>query len=283
MKLVPAPIDCVLHQAQVWAGVSVSIDETIDWRSDTNGVFRGDIDDSWAQGRSVFGGLVTSGALRAIRSRVPDRRPVELHTRYIAPLPPGPISCQIEILRAGGSVTHVEARVSSPRGLASIVSATLASPRESAIRIDGDRRRGGLPDPESLTSLPYIPNVTPAFLQHVDMRWTGGGAPFTGQAEARIEGWCRVANTRLSGADIAAALLDVWPTPVLPMLHRPAPASTISWNGWFHRIPEQGGGWWWYREAAHAAADGVAVSVGYLYSPDGSLAVSKGQSAAVYG
>lgn len=258
-------------------------DQVIDWQRAPDGVFLGEIDESWAQGRTVFGGLVTAAGLRMLRTAAPEREPVELHTRYVGPLPAGEVRGEVRTLRSGKSITHVEARIYGAGELATVVSGTLAVRRESAIRLVGEERPEGLPDPETLVSLPYLPGVTPAFLQHLDMRWTTGGAPFTGQTEPEIGGFCRVAGTSLPGAEVAAALLDVWPTPVLPMLTKPAPASTIAWSGWLHDVPETGEGWWWYRERAHAAADGIAVSVGYLYAPDGRLAATKGQSAAVYG
>ena len=258
-------------------------DRTIDWQPDADGVFRGEVDDSWSQGRSIFGGVVSAGALRALKTLAVDRDLVELHTRYVAPLAPGPVHAEIAVLREGRSLTQVEARIAGSDGLAAIVSGSLGVRRTSVIEVAGDRRPDSLPDPEGLTPLPYIPEVTPAFLQHCEMRWTEGGAPFTGQTEPSIGGWVRIPGTTRSGEEVAVALLDVFPTPVLPMLDRPAPASTLAWSAWIHDVPDTGEGFWWYRERAHAAAHGIAVSVGYLYAPDGRLAATKGQSAAVYG
>lgn len=258
-------------------------DSTIDWKPDADGGFRGEVDDSWGQGRSIFGGVISAGAARALATLAPDRSLVELHTRYVAPLAPGPVHARVSVLREGKSLTQVEARLSGSDGLAAIVSGSLGVRRSSAIEVGGDRRPDDLPDPEDRMALPYIPEVTPAFLQHCEMRWTTGGGPFTGQSDPSIGGWCRIPGTTRSGTEVAVALLDAFPTPVLPMLERPAPASTIAWSAWLHDVPETGEGFWWYRERAHAAAHGIAVSVGYLYAPDGRLAATKGQSAAVYG
>ena len=260
----------------------MSFDHALDWARNPDGTLEGHFSDQWAQGRTIFGGLVTAAGLKALRTLDPTRDPVELHTRYVAPLPPGPVSCRVEVLRAGRSLTQVEARISHPEGLAAVVSATLASPRDSAVRVVGDPRPDR-PDPETLAGFPHIPGLTPIYLQHVDMRWTDGSVPFSGASEGVVGGWCRVPQTASDGFTVAAALLDTWPPPAITMLDRPAPASTIAWSAWFHDVPAEGSGWWWYREALATAASGIGVSSGALYAPDGRLAATRTQSAAVYG
>ena len=260
----------------------MSLSQVTAWTPGPDGAFTGTIDASWSQGRTAFGGVVTAGAWRALSTVDPDRRLVDIHTRYVAPLPPGPVRCTVEVLRRGRSVTHVRAQVHHSNGLAALVDATLAAPRPSRITVAGDGRPAGLPDPAALPSVPHIPGSTPAFLQHVDLRWTTGGPPASGHTEARIGGWCRLREPPTNPATTALALLDAWPSPVLSLLTRPAPASTIAWTAWVHHLPATSDGWWWYTEHGTHVEDGIATSVGRLMAPDGRLAATRAQSVAIY-
>ncbi len=262
----------------------MSLEKATAWQPDGRGAWVGVLDDTWAQGRTTFGGVLTAGAVRALRTLEPDRPPVEVHTRYLAPLSPGAIRCTTAVLRQGRWITHVRAELHGrDANLAAVVDATLAVPRPSPdLHIAGSRRPDGLPQPQSLPSLPHLPGRTPAFLQHVDLRWTTGGAPFSGDTRPRVGGWCRPIGPPPAPEVVAVALLDAWPSPALTLLEHPAPASTISWTAWLHHLPEHAHGWWWYREDATYAAHGIATSAGHLYAPDGRIAATRGQVAAVY-
>lgn len=258
-------------------------DADTDWRPGPDGSFEGVLDEGWAQGRTIFGGLVTCGAFRFLRHLVEvDRGPLEVHTRYVGPLAPGPFRVRGEVLRSGGSVTQVEARVEGSDGLATVVLAAFARPRESSVRLTGPER-GPRPDPAGFVDLPHVPGVTPAFLDRVSLRWVEGQPPFTGATEARVGGWCAVQGTGLDAAPVALTLLDAWPPPGLTMLTRPAAASTLAWTGYLHDLPADGAGWWYYAEEGVAGSDGAVVSTGRLYAPDGRLAATRSQLAAIYG
>ena len=67
--------------------------------------------ESWAQGRTIFGGLVAAGALRAMREYT-DRRPRSLLISFVGPVSPGLSEIEVTKLRSGRSMTQLEARVS---------------------------------------------------------------------------------------------------------------------------------------------------------------------------
>ncbi len=79
------------------------------------------------------------------------------------------------------------------------------------------------------------------------------------------------------------ALVDSWPPPVLAMLERHAPASSLSWTVHLLDTPEQcPEGWWWFRSETIQAGSGYATTQQYLYRPDGKLALWSEQLVTVF-
>src|SRR6476661_6343717 len=70
------------------------------------------IADGWSQGRATFGGLV-AGVLVARAGALADGRPLRSAAMsFIGPVTPGPATIDAAVLRAGRSVTQIDARVS---------------------------------------------------------------------------------------------------------------------------------------------------------------------------
>src|ERR1700744_3341459 len=74
------------------------------------------IPDDWLQGRSVFGGLQTALAVRALRGLVPPDIPLRaVQTTFVAPVD-GQVRVAAQVLRAGKNVVHAEARLLGGEG-----------------------------------------------------------------------------------------------------------------------------------------------------------------------
>ncbi len=258
--------------------------EAIDWTVGGDGEYRGEVDASWAQGRTIFGGLLSAIALRATRAVVPiDRRPRELHTRFLLPAAAGSLRLALRVLHRGRSAFQVQAHCGAEESPTCLALASFGAPRVSAVRLQpGPRMPQKAPD--RLQPLPFIPGVTPVFTEHVDYRPAHGAMPFTGAQEPRIGGWCRLKEPDTPGPETVVALLDAWPAPALAAMRAPAPASTVAWSVFFHRPPAVAPpGWWWFEAEVTAAAEGYAATCGSLFAPDGSLAGTMQQSVALYG
>lgn len=66
------------------------------------------VPDTWAQGRTVFGGLQAALAVRAMRDLVSPTVPLRvLQTSFIAPIAPGDVRIEASVLRQGKSATQV--------------------------------------------------------------------------------------------------------------------------------------------------------------------------------
>lgn len=260
-----------------------AFDEVVGWTPVGEGVAEGAIPESWMQGRAAFGGAVAAVGCRALAAVLPaDRAPRSLTTAFLAPVQPGAARCTVEVLRAGRHLTHAEARITQGDRLCAIVSGAYGAPRPSGVEVVPPSRPER-PDPDTLVDLPYIEGFMPAFTQHMQFRWTDGEAPFSGADRAGLGGWVRH-RTRATGLGAVMGLLDAWPAPVLPMVDRPTPASTVRWT--VHLVapvPEDtADGWWWYRSEARTAHDGYCSMLAELYHPDGHLVAWTEQLVAVF-
>src|SRR3954469_2156456 len=74
------------------------------------GRFHADIPDDWKV-VYVFGGVTMYAALRAMRAALdrPDLRLVTANAIFVAPVPPGPITIDVEVLRDGRTASQVAA------------------------------------------------------------------------------------------------------------------------------------------------------------------------------
>jgi acyl-CoA thioesterase len=247
-----------------------NFDAVTTWERAGEGRWVGEIPESWMQGRAAYGGVVTASALRALRAAVGEERPARsLSASFLAPVGVGEVAVEVRVLRAGRSLTHAEARVSQSGEERAVILAAFGGDRDSAVSVPGEQMPRRIA-PEKLDPLPYIPGVIPAFVQHLDMRWTDGGVPFSGDDRSFLGGWCRHRGPA-TGPEAIVGLIDGWPAPVLPMTDRITPASTVRWSVHFVGPPADGRDWHWFRSEALTASAGYASMMGRLYGPDGGL------------
>jgi acyl-coenzyme A thioesterase PaaI-like protein len=58
------------------------------------------VSDDWLQGRSAFGGLQAAFGVAAMRRMLPVALPLRtLQVTFVAPVPPGPVRAQAQLLR----------------------------------------------------------------------------------------------------------------------------------------------------------------------------------------
>lgn len=190
-----------------------------------------DIHDDWMQGRTVFGGLQVALAVRAMRGMLDPGPPLRsLQATFVAPIAGGRVELQVDVLRRGKSVTHMQGSLLLSDGsVACTVVAIFGAARESSFVREIPRPDVGL-DPDALPDLPYIPGVAPAFLQHMQVRMARGTPPGTGYHEPRTTIYARVREPDCTAEEALIALADVIPTPALSMLSKRAPASSLNWT-----------------------------------------------------
>src|SRR5438876_88896 len=93
------------------AGPSDLVADTVLTRdADLPGRYHADIPDDWKVVH-VFGGVTMYAALRAMREALarPEFRLVTANAIFVAPVPPGPVTIDVEVLRDGRTASQVAA------------------------------------------------------------------------------------------------------------------------------------------------------------------------------
>lgn len=206
-----------------------------------DGRFCASVDDAWAQGRTLFGGMSAALGLRALRTHLelPTEELRTVAVSFVGPVPSNDVAGQVELLRRGRNVTHAQATLLSDEGRPlCVVQAVAGRARSSAIQVPAvwDDVPGTA---DEAFEFPYLEGITPSFTQFMQMRIARGVMPFMGGDSSSIRGWCAHRTPHAGDPEAILALLDAWPAPVLQMGSAPFPASTVRWTCHFveHRIP----------------------------------------------
>lgn len=242
------------------------------------------VGDDWLQGRSCFGGLQSAIAVRAMRELLPDAPPLRtLQTTFIAPVLTGSPRVTASVLRAGKSAIHVEARIHNGDELACLVIAVFGAARPSQVRLE-------LPAPkvaktaEQARELPFIPGLTPNFLQHLRQRWADGGFPFSGAATAKTQVYVELRDEPVIREAHVIALADAIPSPALSLLRKPTPASSLTWSLEFLSEALEAPAAPWLMDAeVSAGGDGYLSQSAVLWSDRGQAIAISRQSVVVFG
>lgn len=241
----------------------------------------------WAQGRSIFGGLSAALILSKLENiNATQNRLLKSLSVNFCGVFEADVTCEIryDVLSRGKSVVQIQGQLIQNNAIKTQVLACYAAPRESSIKViaKSSTPKSSIGD---AMIFPFIPNITPAFIQHITLGALNNCIPFTGVSTTNVIGWAKF-NDAPKTFNLAAviALIDAWPPAVLPMLKQPAPASTITWNMEFANPeltlnPD---------DAIYYECDVIDASGGYahteakVYDPSGQLIVLSRQLVGVY-
>jgi acyl-CoA thioesterase len=251
---------------------------------------------TWSNGRTVFGGLQVALSVRAMRgaldaalgtgagsaSSLPLR---SLQTTFVTPVSAGtPLVLRAEFLRSGRSATHARCDVLQDGKVACTTTAIFGAARPSRIVLDVPRPQPDA-DPETLRDVPYIPGITPEFLQHLQLRWAVGRWPYSGHDDPHSMIFARLRDLDCGPEDALIALADSIPTPALSMLDKPAPATSMNWMLELFGDPEllEREQWALIGTDVRAGADGYLSQTSVLWGPNGHAFSVSHQSVAIFG
>jgi acyl-CoA thioesterase len=251
---------------------------------------------SWSNGRTVFGGLQVALSVRAMRGVLGDvlgegqgsvtALPLRsLQTTFVAPVSAGsPVALRAEFLRSGRSATHARCDLLQDGKVTCTTVAIFGAARPSRVALD-IARPDVEADPETLREMPFIPGITPEFVQHLQLRWAIGNIPYTGHDEPHSSIFARLRDATCSAEDLLIALADSIPTPALSMLDKPAPATSMSWM--LELIGDPGlldrERWSLIGTEVRAGADGYLSQTSVLWGPSGHAFSVSHQSVAIFG
>ena len=238
----------------------------------------------WAQGRTVFGGLQTALAVRGLMGLMPDDAPLRaLQVTFIAPLPVGEtLTLEATVLRQGRSATHGEARLRTAGGeSACLAVGVFGRPRASQLQWATSMPAA---DDHDAIEPPFVPGVSPGFVQHFRTRWAAGCLPFSGAVRPVSRVW--VAHRDPGPLTIChlVALADVIPTPALSTLTTQAMASSLTWSldVLDSDVTFAPDALWRIDAEATDAADGYISQSATLYNPAGRAAAHARQTVTVF-
>jgi acyl-CoA thioesterase len=257
------------------------------WRRREPGQIIGSFDESWAQGRTIFGGLVAAVLARAAEDAVGDaeRLPRSITVQFSAPVLPGEATAKADVVRAGKYVTQLTAALEQGGHTVATALAAFGATRPHPLSHRASAPPE-LPPFERLPSLPRLLPGAPAFTQHVDFRFCLGSPPFSGAEKPEVGGWCRLRQPSPPDVVTLCALLDAWPLPALAMLKSPRPGATIDLSYHFLApLPLEGVGDdepYAFRCVSPTVADGYAEQLGELWTADGLLVARVRQIAAIF-
>ncbi len=245
------------------------------------------VDSSWAQGRSLFGGLNAALILSHIEGQTgftdKELRTVNIH--FCAPITSEQeIRIECQVLSQGKSVFQVQGQLLQDGEVKTSILACFSAPRNSTIVVKHAPLVPALL-PQQAKRFPYIPGVIPDFIQHMDLRFTSKAMPFTNSENSTMSGWMRMEEKPSEVSDAAIiAMIDAWPPAVLPMMKKPAPASTITWNIEFihPRDSIKAEDYLYYQCQTIQAESGYAHTDGKIYHPNGQLLALSRQLVAIY-
>jgi acyl-CoA thioesterase len=260
--------------------------ETLKSLRPTDFGFRADIGEDWSQGRATFGGLVAAVGNEAMRRNVSIERPLRgLNVTFAAPVVPGAVDIETRVLRVGKVVTVAQAHLISAGTVAATMTGIYGSARVPSVVIRAEAPQAA-PRVENLPESVFNPDLgLPAFLQHFALRWAEGTLPFTATPLNRSKAYIRHRDTDTLSESHVIALIDVIPSPVLQMLSKPAPASSLVWTLEFlrhdHQFPADA--WWRVDTEVPSSVDGYASQRSLVLNPQGIPAAFSQQLVAVFG
>src|SRR5262245_58690038 len=98
--------------------------------------FTATADESWSQGRAMFGGLVAAVGNEALRRLVPRDRPLRsLQTTFVGPPTPGTWRIDARVLRVGKAVTLAHCDVVDKEQVVASIVGVYGTARQSAVHV----------------------------------------------------------------------------------------------------------------------------------------------------
>lgn len=247
----------------------------------------------WGQGRTVFGGFVA--ALLMARAQLvlgdAERKPLSASFTFVGPVQYQVSKITVEVLRVGGSVTTLEARLWQNDQVQTIMVASFGKARQSAVSIDRLPTSPHFPERSTLAKMPYVKGMIPECFQHYDLYWAEGSMPFQAGASADFGGWFRfkpeVSQMAMRAAHLIA-LADIWPPGVTAVCDTPSPANSLTWHLTFVGDDNlesnvlKSNAWLQYREHTEYAQHGYATEQAQIWDDTGNLLLLSRQTVTVF-
>lgn len=245
------------------------------------------IPSSWGQGRATFGGVLGGMIVAAMRRETKDNRALySLMLSFVGPVSSNePFNIEVSILRSGRSAIHVEAKLIQKNQVMCAALACFGAARNSSVSVRS-MKAPEVKRPEHLPALPSLPSIVPEFIERFQFRWAFGGFPFSGTDAHEMGGWMKfdhIDTHEKMSIEHLVTLIDSWPIALLPLLDKPAPASSVTWSiAFMNPLPELTLDWLLYRAQIEQSHNGYGQTSAHIWSPDGVLLAISHQTVSVF-
>lgn len=240
--------------------------------------------DSWAQGRTAFGGYTAAVLLAAARNGaegLPNLRSALVN--FTGPVTEAP-TVKTEILRQGRNVSTVNARAMVAGKVAAQGTFSFGAAQDSHVTRDCPAPEAGVPEETE----PYIPTVAarvaPKFAENFDFNLIEGHRPFEGAERGYVRAWIRHKDPASWGSiEGLICVADVIPPAVFPVCTQIGPNSSMTWicNVLTDDLTTRDG-WWMVETNLTAARDGYSSQVMRIWNTEGQLVVEGMQSVIIF-
>jgi len=251
------------------------------------------LDESWMQGRAVFGGLSAALCLDGANKLIPSLPQLRSASFNFIGIASDEVWVEASVLRQGKSVVYVSARLSGSQGIVSDAVLCFGAARESTLNksygntLYGDKSK--ITRPEDIGSFAdQLPEgatkpTSPLFTRHFDTRVVSCDPLFSGATDASHELWIRHMDSKAAGLVALVALADMPPPAVLPALIKPAPVSSMTWmiNLLTDQVSDEND-WFLFGSFAEGAKDGYSSQNMTVHNRSGELVITGRQSVAVF-
>lgn len=254
------------------------------------------VPEGWRNGRGVWGGLVSGQIVTAASHGLPEGwAPRSLSIAMMAPVPAGPVRCDVTDLKTGSAVLVRRVTLRTEQG-EELTAATVVfgAPRVPTSASDFDAGPPVVPIKDEVPRVPLGPPLAPEFIGQLSFR-PARGLPYSGSDDRYTAGWIGPAPglyDELTPA-VIAAYVDAWWVACLPALDGaalvdgPPPVATVDFSLTFPQDPPPGAladerGLWHIGEIV-AGQGGYITEVRRLYDQDGRLLALNNQVVAIGG
>ena len=236
--------------------------------------FTGTVQPSWSQGRAAFGGILLGMTGATAQHAVPsDRLLRSANINFLAPVTVGPVQLEIERLREGRSVTHLQVRILQEEKVCAVTTLAYGTSRPQSLAMPATPMPTAAP-PHRALDIPFLPGTTPEFLRHFEYRWTSSDLPYSGGKDVHIQGWMRPRIVCPLTSSYALVLSDAFPPPILCQSTAFVRSSSLSAHMQFVDLPlpqETENPWFFYEGSASYGGNGYSDIDARLWHENGKL------------
>jgi len=235
---------------------------------------------SWAQGRTLYGGMTAALAWAMTARAFPDLPPLRsAQVAFVGPAS-GRLTITPRLIRQGRSAAFVAASVSGEAGPAAECLFSCGHPRDSAVHHTAPAAPP-VPAPDDCPLL-FGGAPGPDFARNFEMRIAAGNRPLA-QGDPFFTCWTRFSRHQevdpLTGL---IALADALPPAAMVSFPKPAVISSMTWSIEIDHLPSDADAWFLQRSEAEDSADGYSRQAMTLWDTSGRRLFAARQTVAIF-